>query len=86
MGGRPAARWGEKLAIATGLALIASALVFFLSLLVAIIVLLFIGFFRHVDMALAYRVIAAPLAAATLPVALIVAFWWQGRTRRSPRT
>ena len=67
-------------------ALVGAALTFFLALFVAIMVLLFVGFFRHVDMTLAYRMIAVPVAAAALPIAFVASLWWQGRQRRFPRT
>lgn len=87
---------GERIAISAGLAIIASALAFFLALFVATFVLLGVGYYRHlqagpgrplaslVNMASAYRLVAGPVAIATLPIALIAAFWWQGR--KHPRT
>ena len=71
---------------ALAIALVAAALAFFLSLFVAIVVLLAIGFFRHVDMAVTYRLIALPIAVATFPTAMIASLWWQARPRRVPRT
>lgn len=83
---KPRGSAGQRLAISLGMALLGAALAFFVSMFLAIIVLLFIGFFRRVDMALAYRVIAVPVAAAALPIAFIGSLWWQSRQRRVPRT
>ena len=83
---KPHPRLGQRLAIAFALALVAAALAFILSLFVAIVVLLVIGFFRHVDMAVTYRLIALPIAVATFPAALIASLWWQAHPHRVPRT
>lgn len=83
---RPRSRVGQKLAVSAGMALVGAALAFFVSLFLAIVVLLFVGFFRRVDMSLAYRMIALPVGAAALPIAFIVSLWWQSRRRRVPRT
>jgi len=72
-------RLAHRLAISTGMALLGSALAFFISLFLAIVVLLFVGFFRHVDMSLAYRRAAIPVAVLALPITLIASWYWQGR-------
>jgi hypothetical protein len=94
---RPRTGFGQRLAVAAGLAIVAAALTFFVCLFIAIIGLMFVGFYRHaagqtgsfsqlVDMRIAYRMIALPIAAAALPIAFAASFWFQSRPRRLPRT
>lgn len=84
-------RWAPMAALALGVGIVAGALAFFISLFIAIVVLFIIGMFRQhapgqppIDMAISYRYIAAPIAAATLPIATLASLWRQ--TRRLPRT
>ncbi len=94
---KPRGGLGQRLAIALGLALVAAALAFFLSLFIAILALTFVAFYRHsagragefsqlVDMRIAYRMVALPIAAAAAPIAFAASMWWQARPRPLSRT
>jgi hypothetical protein len=94
---RPPTRLGQRLAIAFALAVVGAAIIFFLALFAAILSLTLAGFYRHaagkpgsfsemVDMRLAYRVIALPVAAAALPLVFFATLLRQSRSRRLPRT
>jgi hypothetical protein len=68
----------SKLLRSFAAALLASALSFFLSLFVAIMVLFFRGFHGpRPDMSLAYRLVAVPVAAGVFAVAFVTALVWQ---------
>jgi hypothetical protein len=94
---RQPSRLGARLAVAFALAVVASALIFFLALFAAILALTLVAFYRHaagqagsfsqlVDMRIAYRVIALRVAAAALPLVFVATLVRQSRSRSLPRT
>jgi hypothetical protein len=94
---RQRSKLGQRVAVAFGVALVGAALTFFAALFLAIVALTLLAFYRHsagqpgafsqlVDMRMAYRMIAAPIAAAALPIAFAASMWFQSRQRRVPRT
>ena len=94
---RPRGSAGQRLAVACGLSIVGAAMTFFVTLFIAILVLIVLGFYRHlagypggfsqlVDMTAAYRRIALPVAAAALPILFVSSMWAQSRNRLFPRT
>ena len=80
---------GRKAAVAVGVSLLVSALSFFLALFLAIVTLFVVGLARNArpDTTIAYRVVAAPVAIAAVPIAIAASLWWQlARDRRLRRS
>jgi formate hydrogenlyase subunit 3/multisubunit Na+/H+ antiporter MnhD subunit len=74
----PRLRLLSKLLRSFAAALLASALSFFVSLFVAIMVLFFRGFHApRPDMSVAYRLVAVPVAIGVFAMAFVVALAWQ---------